>query len=100
MVPQSGPINTGAGPASDPANAMAQQLVDHIQGAEKRNKEQTAATGVMVTDQEAKENLVAEVAAMIKGVTPKPHKDSGKEGKESGKEDDSKPAAPSSSRKY
>ena len=72
MVPQAGPINETGGPASAPTQALAQQLVDHIQGAEKRNKENAAATGVMLTDQQAKEALVAEVAAMIKAVVPNP----------------------------
>jgi hypothetical protein len=108
MVPQTGPTNMGAGPASDPTQALAQQLVDYIEGADKRNKEQTAATGVMNTDEQNKEALVAEVSAMIKAVVPHPqspaHKDSGKAGgKESegeGKEKEPATHAPSGGRKY
>jgi len=102
MVPQSGPINEAGGPASAPTQALAQQLVDHIQGAEKRNKEQTAATGVMLTDQQAKEALVAEVASMIKAVVPSPREAPHKGGKESeGEGKEKEPAShPASGRKY
>jgi hypothetical protein len=61
------------GDASDMTKALATELVDFILGAPKRDHEQQQSTGTVVSDQEAKQQLINDVAAKIKAVTqPKP----------------------------
>jgi hypothetical protein len=77
-VPTAGPQQMG-GAASSVAMSLATELVDHILGAEKRNREQEKATGLIMDDQQSKQALVDEVAAKITAVIPNPREAKAKE---------------------
>jgi hypothetical protein len=72
-------VQQAGGPASDMTQALAQEIVDYVLGAVKRDHEQAQSTGQVVSDQEAKQNLIAEVQTMIKNVL-QPKEDKSKEG--------------------
>lgn len=60
------------GPASDHIQALAEDIVNHIQGEPQRVEDAAQSTGRVINTNTRKQSLAGEVAAKIRAVMPSP----------------------------